>query len=229
MVLLDNPLSAVDQHTSKHIFDNTIKGLLKDKAVVLIAHQVELLPQVRRRAKQRRGLIIICLQPPDTNTCRLHFTSGVCPFPAQCDKVGIMKAGKMVYFGPPDAEALQEHMPVDSLADATVEAKESAAVPAAAAGGLHAASSKEDSSHADSGSLIKAAGVADDPCLETPEEVCAPLNIEHSIDACDHSHCGDAPLGKATRSSHTKPWCAPGASPSLATRLPASSTAAPSA
>jgi ABC-type multidrug transport system fused ATPase/permease subunit len=47
VVLLDNPLSAVDQHTSKHIFDFAIKGLLKDKAVVLIAHQLELLPQVR--------------------------------------------------------------------------------------------------------------------------------------------------------------------------------------
>lgn len=46
MVLLDNPLSAVDQHTSKHIFDYCIKGLLKDKAVVLVAHQLELLPQV---------------------------------------------------------------------------------------------------------------------------------------------------------------------------------------
>jgi ABC-type bacteriocin/lantibiotic exporter with double-glycine peptidase domain len=46
LVLLDNPLSAVDQHTSKHIFDKCIKGLLKEKAVVLIAHQLELLPQV---------------------------------------------------------------------------------------------------------------------------------------------------------------------------------------
>lgn len=45
LVLLDNPLSAVDQHTSKHIFDKCIKGLLVDKAVVLVA-QLELLPQV---------------------------------------------------------------------------------------------------------------------------------------------------------------------------------------
>jgi ABC-type multidrug transport system fused ATPase/permease subunit len=46
LLLLDNPLSAVDQHTSKHIFDKCIKGLLAEKAVVLIAHQLELLPQV---------------------------------------------------------------------------------------------------------------------------------------------------------------------------------------
>lgn len=60
LLLLDNPLSAVDQHTSKHIFDKCIKGLLVDKAVVLIAHQLELLPQVRRvggwhRSKRRRA------------------------------------------------------------------------------------------------------------------------------------------------------------------------------
>jgi ABC-type bacteriocin/lantibiotic exporter with double-glycine peptidase domain len=47
VLLLDNPLSAVDQHTSKHIFDKCIKGLLAEKAVVLVAHQLELLPQVR--------------------------------------------------------------------------------------------------------------------------------------------------------------------------------------
>jgi len=48
LLLLDNPLSAVDQHTSKHIFDKCIKGLLADKAAVLVAHQLELLPQVKK-------------------------------------------------------------------------------------------------------------------------------------------------------------------------------------
>lgn len=39
----------------------------------------------------------------------------------------------MVYFGPNDATALNTHMPVDHmLADATVEAKDSAAAPAEA-------------------------------------------------------------------------------------------------
>jgi hypothetical protein len=42
---LDNPLSAVDQHTAIHIFENCVKGLLKDKVVVWITHQLELLPQ----------------------------------------------------------------------------------------------------------------------------------------------------------------------------------------
>jgi hypothetical protein len=44
-VLLDNPLSAVDQHTAIHIFSKCIRGMLKDKAVLWITHQLELLPQ----------------------------------------------------------------------------------------------------------------------------------------------------------------------------------------
>lgn len=39
-VLLDNALSAVDHHTAQHIFDTCIRGLFKDKACVLVTHQV---------------------------------------------------------------------------------------------------------------------------------------------------------------------------------------------
>jgi len=50
----------------------------------------------------------------------------------QCDKVAVVKDGAVVYFGPYDAAALATHMPVDHmLSDATVEAKDSAAAPAA--------------------------------------------------------------------------------------------------
>lgn len=55
LVLLDNPLSAVDQHTSKHIFERAIRGLLRDRAVVLVAHQLELLPMCTRVAVMRGG------------------------------------------------------------------------------------------------------------------------------------------------------------------------------
>ncbi|KAL0487917.1 hypothetical protein AKO1_015179 [Acrasis kona] len=41
--LLDSPLSAVDQHTCIHIFDNCIKTFLKGKTVILITHHLELL------------------------------------------------------------------------------------------------------------------------------------------------------------------------------------------
>jgi ABC-type multidrug transport system fused ATPase/permease subunit len=46
IVLLDDPLSAVDAHVGKHIFDHCINGLLKDKTRVLVTHQLHLLPQV---------------------------------------------------------------------------------------------------------------------------------------------------------------------------------------
>ncbi|KAJ3435309.1 multidrug-resistance like protein 1 isoform i [Anaeramoeba flamelloides] len=46
ILLLDDPLSAVDAHVGKHLFDNCIKGdLLKSKTVLLVSHQIQYLPQ----------------------------------------------------------------------------------------------------------------------------------------------------------------------------------------
>ncbi|KAK5851307.1 hypothetical protein PBY51_002110 [Eleginops maclovinus] len=46
--LLDDPLSAVDAHVAKHIFDNLIgpEGVLKGKTRVLVTHGISFLPQV---------------------------------------------------------------------------------------------------------------------------------------------------------------------------------------
>jgi ATP-binding cassette subfamily C (CFTR/MRP) protein 1 len=46
--LLDDPLSAVDSHVGKHIFDKVLgpKGLLKRKTRVLVTHGIAYLPQV---------------------------------------------------------------------------------------------------------------------------------------------------------------------------------------
>nr|XP_061805833.1 multidrug resistance-associated protein 1-like [Nerophis lumbriciformis] len=46
--LLDDPLSAVDAHVGKHIFDHVIgpQGLLKDKTRVLVTHGLSYLPHV---------------------------------------------------------------------------------------------------------------------------------------------------------------------------------------
>jgi len=46
--LLDDPLSAVDSHVGKHIFDKVIgpKGVLKRKTRVLVTHGIAYLPQV---------------------------------------------------------------------------------------------------------------------------------------------------------------------------------------
>ena len=42
LVLLDNALSAVDHHTAHHIFEHCVKGMFRDKATVLVTHQVGL-------------------------------------------------------------------------------------------------------------------------------------------------------------------------------------------
>lgn len=44
--LLDDPLSAVDAHVGKHIFDNVICTLLKKKTIVLVTHQLQYLHDV---------------------------------------------------------------------------------------------------------------------------------------------------------------------------------------
>lgn len=110
LVLLDNPLSAVDQHTAIHIFNKCIRGMLRNKAVIWITHQLELLPQ--------------------------------------CDKIAVMEDGLMTYFGPYDADVLNQRLPVDHLLFATVEAGDAAVkaseppTPANGTehGGTHAAS-----------------------------------------------------------------------------------------
>eukprot|EP01130_Rhizamoeba_saxonica_P012730 TRINITY_DN5400_c0_g1_i3.p1 TRINITY_DN5400_c0_g1~~TRINITY_DN5400_c0_g1_i3.p1 ORF type:complete len:1259 (-),score=257.85 TRINITY_DN5400_c0_g1_i3:635-4294(-) len=44
--LFDDPLSAVDAHVGKALFDNCIKKTLKDKTRILITHQLNILPGV---------------------------------------------------------------------------------------------------------------------------------------------------------------------------------------
>lgn len=48
IVLMDDPLSAVDAHVGRHIFDNAILGLLKDKCRILATHQLWVLSRCDR-------------------------------------------------------------------------------------------------------------------------------------------------------------------------------------
>jgi ABC-type multidrug transport system fused ATPase/permease subunit len=48
LVLMDDPLSAVDAHVGRHIFDHAIMGLLKDKARILATHQLWVLNRCDR-------------------------------------------------------------------------------------------------------------------------------------------------------------------------------------
>ena len=48
IVLMDDPLSAVDAHVGRHIFDHAIAGLLHDKCRVLATHQLHVLSRCDR-------------------------------------------------------------------------------------------------------------------------------------------------------------------------------------
>ena len=56
---LDDPLSAVDSHVGKHIFDNVIghNGLLRKKTRVLVTHSVTYLPEVDNIVVMKDGKI----------------------------------------------------------------------------------------------------------------------------------------------------------------------------
>ena len=58
LLLLDNALSAVDHHTAHHIFTNCLKDTMCEKAIVLITHQVEFLPQCDKVAIMDQGNMI---------------------------------------------------------------------------------------------------------------------------------------------------------------------------
>lgn len=44
--LMDDPLSAVDTHVGRHLFDHAINGFLKDKIRILVTHQLQYLADV---------------------------------------------------------------------------------------------------------------------------------------------------------------------------------------
>ncbi|PNY29412.1 Oligomycin resistance ATP-dependent permease YOR1 [Tolypocladium capitatum] len=57
IVLMDDPLSAVDAHVGRHIFDNAILGLLKDKCRILATHQLWVLSRCDRIVWMEAGKI----------------------------------------------------------------------------------------------------------------------------------------------------------------------------
>lgn len=57
IVLMDDPLSAVDAHVGKKIFDEAICGLLKGKTRILATHQLQVLSQCDRIVIMQNGKI----------------------------------------------------------------------------------------------------------------------------------------------------------------------------
>jgi len=57
IVLMDDPLSAVDAHVGRHIMDNAICGLLRDKCRILATHQLHVLSRCDRIILMEEGRI----------------------------------------------------------------------------------------------------------------------------------------------------------------------------
>ena len=57
IVLMDDPLSAVDAHVGRHIFDNAILGLMRDKCRILATHQLWVLNRCDRIVWMENGKI----------------------------------------------------------------------------------------------------------------------------------------------------------------------------
>ena len=55
--LLDDPLSAVDVHVGRHLFNNCIRGFLKNKAVILVTHQLQYLQDADEIIVMKGGLM----------------------------------------------------------------------------------------------------------------------------------------------------------------------------
>ena len=60
IVLLDDPLGAVDAHVGAHIMEHAICGLLKDKCRILVTHQLHVLPRCDRIVIMDKGRAIAC-------------------------------------------------------------------------------------------------------------------------------------------------------------------------
>lgn len=56
--LLDDPLSAVDAHVGKHIFQRCVRDFLKDKVCVLATHQLQYLKDVEHLVLMQAGEIV---------------------------------------------------------------------------------------------------------------------------------------------------------------------------
>lgn len=55
--LLDDPLSAVDAHVGKNIFENCIQGFLGDKICVLVTHQLQYLKTIENIVLMNMGKV----------------------------------------------------------------------------------------------------------------------------------------------------------------------------
>ena len=57
VVLMDDPLSSVDSHVAKHIMENCISGLLKNRTRILVTHRLECVKEANYVITMKEGKI----------------------------------------------------------------------------------------------------------------------------------------------------------------------------
>lgn len=72
--LLDDPLSAVDTHVGKHLFEDCVQGYLKKKTVILITHQLQYLDSVDQIVLLENGVVSACGSNETLQKSGLDFT-----------------------------------------------------------------------------------------------------------------------------------------------------------
>ncbi|XP_026805630.1 probable multidrug resistance-associated protein lethal(2)03659 isoform X2 [Rhopalosiphum maidis] len=72
--LLDDPLSAVDTHVGKHIFEKCIKDYLKEKTCILVTHQIQYLSSVEQIVLMENATILVEGSYQELQSSGLDFT-----------------------------------------------------------------------------------------------------------------------------------------------------------
>lgn len=72
--LLDDPLSAVDTHVGKQLFEECINGYLKNKCVILVTHQLQYLKKVDKLILLKDGQIQVSGSYEDLKNSQTNFT-----------------------------------------------------------------------------------------------------------------------------------------------------------
>ena len=95
---LDDPLSAVDSHVAKHIFEQVIgpKGLLKDKTRLLVTHRITCLPQVDEIIVLKNGSISEQGTYSELISQKGYFTDFLVQFFSQESKLGAKEDPKEI-------------------------------------------------------------------------------------------------------------------------------------
>jgi ATP-binding cassette, subfamily C (CFTR/MRP), member 1 len=65
VVLLDDVLSAVDSDVARHIFDDVLCGVLKDKTVILVSHQLQYVARSSRVIVVSKGSVSEAMSPAE--------------------------------------------------------------------------------------------------------------------------------------------------------------------